>query len=78
ARMPDGCRKIVQITELAGMKDEMHININDIFKFKGTGIDAKGTVLGEFTATGYIPLIFEDIKIKGIPLNEDIFKKSSP
>ncbi|MBU1090387.1 MAG: Flp pilus assembly complex ATPase component TadA, partial [Candidatus Omnitrophica bacterium] len=31
ARMPDGCRKIVQITELAGMKDEMHININDIF-----------------------------------------------
>jgi len=74
ARLSDGTRKIVQVTEIAGMKDEMHIDLRDIFIFKQKGIDAQGHVLGDFQATGYTPSFIEDIKMKGIPLSPDIFK----
>jgi len=75
ARLADGTRKITQVTEITGMKDEMHIDLRDIFAFKQTGIDAQGNVLGDFHPTGYIPSFIEEIKIKGIPLPEGIFKQ---
>jgi len=74
ARMSDGSRKIIQVTELAGMKDELNINLQDIFVFKQTGVDNLGNVLGDFQATGYIPSFLEEIKIKGIPLPENTFQ----
>ncbi len=74
ARLSDGSRKIVQITEIAGMRDDIHVDIKDIFSFKQSGVDSQGKVLGEFEATGYIPSFIEDIKIKGIPISEETFK----
>ncbi len=74
ARLSDGTRKVVQITELAGMKDEMHINLQDVFLFRQTGTDGKGNILGKFVATGYIPSFLEEIKLRNIPIPEDIFK----
>jgi len=77
ARLSDGARKILQVTEIAGMKDEVRVDLCDIFSFKQTGIDANGNVLGGFQATGYIPSFLDEIKTKGIPLSEDIFKPPS-
>jgi len=74
ARLFDGSRKIVQVTEVTGMKDEMHINLKDIFIFKQTGIDSQGNVLGGFQATGYKPSVLEEIKVKGIKLSDNIFQ----
>ncbi|OGX40605.1 MAG: hypothetical protein A2984_02695 [Omnitrophica WOR_2 bacterium RIFCSPLOWO2_01_FULL_41_12] len=74
ARLSDGKRKIIQITEVAGMKDELHIDLRDIFTFHQTGVDAQGNVLGDFKATGYIPSFVEDIRIKGITLADTLFK----
>jgi Flp pilus assembly CpaF family ATPase len=74
ARLPDGTRKIIQITEIAGMKDETHIDLRDIFIFRQIGIDAQRNVIGDFQPTGYVPAFIEEIKTKGIPLSEDIFK----
>ena len=74
ARLSDGSRKIVQITEVVGMADEVHINLKDIFLFRQTGVDNHGNVLGDFKSTGYLPSFLEDIKVKGIALSEDIFK----
>jgi pilus assembly protein CpaF len=74
ARLSDGSRKIIQVTEVSGMKDELHINLNDIFIFKQTGIDSQGNVLGAYQATGYKPTVLEEIRIKGIKLSESIFK----
>jgi pilus assembly protein CpaF len=76
ARLSDGTRKIIQITELLGMKDDIHINTQDIFIFKQTGLDNKGNVLGEFKSTGHPPSFLEEIRLKGIPLPEGIFKAS--
>lgn len=74
ARMPDGSRKVIQITEMAGMQDEVHINLQDVFSFNQTGVDDKGKILGSFKPTGYIPSFMDDIKVKGIPLSEEVFK----
>ncbi len=76
ARLSDGSRKIVQITEVAGMKDETHINLEDIFVFRQTGIDSQKYVLGDFHATGYIPSFLKDIKVRGIELSEGLFKSA--
>ncbi|MCU0666756.1 MAG: Flp pilus assembly complex ATPase component TadA [Candidatus Omnitrophica bacterium] len=75
ARLSDGSRKVLQVTEITGMKDDMHIAMKDIFTFKQTGIDAQGKVLGDFKPTGELPTFMEEIKIKGIPLPENTFSK---
>jgi septum site-determining protein MinD len=75
ARLSDGSRKIMQITEITGMLDELHIGLKDIFSFVQTGIDEEGKVLGSFKPTGYIPSFFEELKTRGIALPESIFKK---
>ena len=75
ARLSDGSRKVTQITQITGMKDEMHIGLQDIFSFRQTGIDSQGKVLGGFEPTGVIPTFIEDIRVRGIKLSDDIFKK---
>lgn len=74
ARLSDGSRKILQITEIVGMKDDTHVDLRDVFVFHQTGIGDQGKIIGEFRPTGYIPSFFEEIKIKGIPISEDLFK----
>ena len=78
ARLSDGSRKVLGIAEVAGMKDEMHINLNDIFVFKQVGVDAQGKVLGYFTATGYKPSFMDEIRIRGVVISDDIFKPTKP
>jgi pilus assembly protein CpaF len=78
ARLSDGSRKVITISEISGMKDELHISLNDIFVFKQIGVDPKGKVLGYFTATGYLPSFLEEIRIRGVQISEDIFKPTKP
>jgi pilus assembly protein CpaF len=74
ARLADGSRKVTQISELTGMTDEMHIGMQDLFRFKQTGINDQGKVEGYFGPTGNIPTFFDDILKRGVTLSEDIFK----
>jgi pilus assembly protein CpaF len=78
ARLSDGSRKVLGISEVAGMKDEMHINLNDIFVFKQVGVDTQGKVLGYFTATGYKPSFLDEIRVRGVAISDDIFKPTKP
>lgn len=73
-RLADGSRKIVQVSELTGMLDEMHIGLKDIFIFKQIGLSGDGKVLGDFIPTGHVPAFFGDFKLRGITLSESIFK----
>jgi len=75
-RLSDGSRKIIQVTEVAGMLDEVHVDMKDIFLFKQIGIDRenKGKVLGKFEATGIIPTFYDEILTKGIKLPREIFR----
>lgn len=78
ARLSDGKRKVLGIAEVAGMKDEMHINLNNIFVFKQTGLGPHGEILGYFTATGYKPTFLDEIRVRGVDIPDDLFKPSKP
>lgn len=78
ARLSDGSRKVLGIAEVAGMKDEMHININEIFIYKQTGLGSNGKVLGYFTACGHKPSFMDEIRIRGVDISDDIFKPTKP
>lgn len=74
ARLSDGSRKAMCITQLLGLKETGEIEMKDIFVFKQTGIDKDGKVLGEFKPTGFIPTFIEDMHIRGIKFSPKIFK----
>ena len=75
ARLSDGTRKITQITEVAGMDDELHIKFVDIFRFKQIAIDKEqnNKVIGDFVATGYLPTFYDELITRGINLPKEIF-----
>jgi pilus assembly protein CpaF len=75
SRLQDGSRKVVAITEVLDMDEkDGTIEMKDIFLFKRTGVDENGKVLGEFISTGNIPVCYNEFKIRGINLDENIFK----
>jgi pilus assembly protein CpaF len=73
SRISDGSRKITRITEVAGMLDETHLNLQDIFSFRQTGISKEQKVLGDFIPHGNIPTYYDDMKARGIELPREIF-----
>ncbi len=74
SRLPDGSRKIIQITAVTGMADELHMGMIDIFVFTQTGTDAKGKVEGNFMATGFIPSFIDEMRVRGIQISDEIFR----
>jgi pilus assembly protein CpaF len=72
SRLVDGARKIVQVTEVAGMEGNL-ITLQDIFIYKQEGIDAEGRVLGELRPTGIRPGFADRLRAFGMDLSEDIF-----
>jgi len=68
ARLSDGSRKVLCITEVTNMIDDIHVGLEDIFVFRQTDVDKTGKVIGYFTPTGYIPSFVNELKIKGIEL----------
>ena len=72
-RLPDGSRKIVQISEVTGREGDV-ISLQDIFTFEQTGMDANGKVLGYHTATGNIPYFIDELRKTGrLKLDMSVF-----
>ncbi|WP_419865704.1 CpaF family protein [Bacillus dakarensis] len=71
-RLPDGQRKLVSISEVVKRPDGS-ADIQEIFKFKRTGIDGDGKVLGYFTPTGIIPDCLDRLRVFGADIDESIF-----
>lgn len=67
ARLTDGTRRIVSISEITGMEGEM-IAMQEIFLFERTGVDAAGKVIGRFRTTGIRPRFAERFKQYGMQL----------
>lgn len=63
-RLPDGSRKIVQISEITGREKDI-VLMHDIFVFKQTGYDENGKIVGEYFPTGNIPAFVEKLRQKG-------------
>ena len=72
ARLSDGSRRVVNITEVTGMEGDV-ITLQDIFVFEKRGISPEGRVLGRFAATGIRPKFYEKLLAAGIRLPVDLF-----
>jgi len=72
ARLKDGSRKIVNITEVYGIEDD-EILTQDIFAFEQTGIGEDGKVLGELLPTGIRPTFMGVFAASGLDLAPGAF-----
>lgn len=72
ARLSDGSRRVVNITEVTGMEGEI-ITLQDLFVFEKRGLSPEGRVLGRFAATGIRPKFYEKFLAAGIRLSPDLF-----
>lgn len=76
ARLSDGTRKVITITEVTGM-DDLSIGLQDIFSFDRTGIDESGKVRGVFRATGVRPQFAERLATSGARLRPALFESKT-
>jgi pilus assembly protein CpaF len=73
ARLSDGSRKLITISEVTGMEDDM-ITLQDIFVFDRVGIDESGKVRGVFRSTGVPPQFAERLATGGCRLSPALFE----
>jgi len=76
ARLSDGTRKVITISEVTGMDDES-IAMQDIFSFDRTGIDESGKVRGWFRATGVRPQFADRLATSGARLRPALFESKT-
>jgi pilus assembly protein CpaF len=72
ARLSDGSRRVISITEVTGMEGEV-VTLQDIFVFEKRGVSPDGHVIGRFAATGIRPKFYEKLLAAGIRLRPDLF-----
>ena len=75
ARLSDGSRRVVSVTEVTGMEGDM-VTLQDIFVFEKRGVSAEGKVLGRFCATGIRPKFSDKLLAAGIRLSPELFDQS--
>jgi pilus assembly protein CpaF len=74
-RMSDGTRKVVSITEITGMEENI-ISAQDIFTFQRKGIGADGKIIGTFTPTRIRPKFLEQLRTSGVIFPQSMFETS--
>ena len=74
SRLTGGRRKVVSIAEVTGMEGETFC-LQDIFRFRQTGLDADGHAIGQFEACGVRPQVYERVVSEGIGLHQDLFRQ---
>ena len=72
-RLSDGRRKLLSLSELTGMEGEV-VTMQEIFRFRQTGLSPEGQVLGKFEATGIRPKFIEQVMSHGVSLSSDLFR----
>ena len=72
-RLSDGRRKLLSLSELTGMEGEV-VTMQEIFRFRQTGLSPEGQVLGKFEATGIRPKFIEQVMAHGVTLSADLFR----
>jgi pilus assembly protein CpaF len=75
ARLKDGSRRVVAISEVIGMEGEV-VTMQDLFTFDySAGRDESGRFRGSLVSTGLRPRFAEDLNDQGIQLQADLFTR---
>ncbi len=75
SRMSDGSRKVVSISEITGMEENI-ISMQDIFTFQRKGVGPDGKVIGVFQPSRIRPKFLERLRISGIFLSPGLFEQA--
>jgi len=77
ARLKDGSRRVVAITEVEGMESDV-ITLQDLFTFDySAGRDENGHFLGHLVSTGLRPKFTQNLKDLGIDLPQSMFVRGA-
>ena len=74
ARLTDGTRKILSISEVIGVDDDQVV-MEHVYVFDRSGVGKTGKALGTFRATGHIPQLLGRLKAYGVQLPRSIFSE---
>ncbi len=72
ARLKDGSRKVIYITEVQGMEGDVVV-LSDIFVFEQQGLDERGKIIGQLKPTGIRPRFVDRFEERNIYLPPNIF-----
>jgi len=73
ARLKGGVRRVMRISEIVGLENGEY-QIQEIFGFQQTGLDAEGRAKGRFHASGNISVFIERLYELGIPISAQLFE----
>ena len=73
ARLSDGRRRLISLSELSGMEGDV-ITMQEIFRYRQTGVGSDGMVQGRFEATGIRPRFLDQVMAHGVTLAPDLFR----
>ena len=73
-RFSCGTRKVTHICEVTGVESG-RIQLQEIFEFRQTGVDAAGKTQGYFTGCGFVPDFYDSLRRIGVPLDLKIFER---
>ena len=76
ARLLDGSRRIIRITEVVGMESGV-VTTQDLFSFEQSGVDAQGRVTGTYRGFGIRPRASDRLRAQGIDLPGTLFGAGS-
>ncbi len=74
SRMTGGKRKVVSVTEITGMEGDV-ICLQELFRFRQTGVDEDGHAAGQYEACGVRPQLHGRFEAEGISLPENLFQR---
>lgn len=74
SRLQDGTRKILNISEVMGVRDD-RVEMQDIFVFDRVGVNDAGKVQGRFHWTGVEPKLLERLRVSGIQVPQSVFEE---
>ena len=66
-RQRDGTRKVVQISEVTGMEEDV-ITMQDVFRFVKAGVDGQGRVVGRFSPSAVRPRVLDRLEEFGLEM----------
>ena len=75
-RLTGGARKIISVSEITGTEGD-RVLLQEIFRYKQTGVDVHGNVLGYHEASGVTPRLLERIQAEGIALDRNMFRRGN-
>jgi len=76
ARLSDGTRKVISISEVTGMENDL-ITMQDVFVFERRTVDEAGKVRGTFHGTGFRPHFADRLATTGARLRPALFESKT-